>query len=136
MTIFNNKSEIHCIVVVCLTVNKLSLSKYLFSNSPHPQTHGRSKIIIDQRQKKYQQHLKQIQNDINEYLKQAPTLIDMNKIIQLLNHLIHQDQTSFRSELERRKDVLKFDTKEHQYVHAFYHLNQDQQKLVQKHILH
>ena len=86
------------------------------------QTYGRSKIIIEQRQKKYQKQLEQIQNDINEYLKQAPTLIEINKIIQLLNHLIHQDQTSFRLELERRKDMLRFNAKEHQYVHAFYNL--------------
>ncbi len=99
------------------------------------QTYGRSKIVIEQRQKKYQQQLEQIQNDINEYLKQAPALIDINKIITLINHLIHQDQSSLRLELERREDMLKFDAQEHQYVHVFYNLKPRPSE-VGKHLIH
>jgi len=85
-------------------------------------TYGRSKILIEQRFKKYQKNLEKIQIDIDEHMKQIPPLIDSNKLIDIINDLVFKDQYELRMELERCRNVLKFDAKDHQLVHTFYNL--------------
>ncbi len=85
-------------------------------------TYGRSKILIEQRHKKYKKNLEQIQNNIDEHMKQMPSSVDANKLIAIITDLVYKDQYELRMELERRRDMLKFDAKDHQLVYTFYNL--------------
>lgn len=85
-------------------------------------TYGRSRVLIRQRQKKYQQHIELIQNDIDNHMKQASSFIQITRIMNIIQNLIQNDQHLLRLELERRKTLLKFDAKEHHLVHEFYQL--------------
>jgi hypothetical protein len=100
-----------------------------------PYTYGRSKALVEQRRNKYQQQFDKIDTDINEHLKQAVTLLtDTGNIILMIKNLIEKDQYHLRIEFERRRAMLIFDAKEHQYVHAFYNL-QPRETEVSRHIL-
>ncbi|CAF2912399.1 unnamed protein product [Rotaria sp. Silwood2] len=68
------------------------VSKKMANANSMCHTYGRSKMFIKQRQQKYQHQFKQIQNDINEYIKQAHDLIDVTKIMNMINNLIYKDQ--------------------------------------------
>jgi hypothetical protein len=88
-------------------------------------TYGRSKVLIEQRHKKYKKNVQQIQIDIDEHMKQMPppiSTVDMDKLMAILIDLVHKDQYELRMELERRRDILKYDAKDHQLVHDFYQL--------------
>jgi len=85
-------------------------------------TYGRSKCLIEQRRQKYKQQLEQIECQLNEYIKNTPTVSDANRIMTIVHDLIHQDQYQLRTELERRRHVLKFDAIDHQLVQDFYRL--------------
>jgi hypothetical protein len=85
-------------------------------------TYGRSKVIIEQRRKIYQKEHEQMEKEINEYIKQSPVLTDLDKIKGIVTDLVHKNQYQLRIELERRRGMLKFDAKEHQFVQAFYDL--------------
>jgi hypothetical protein len=86
-------------------------------------TYGRSKFLIEQRRQKYKQQLEQIKCQLNEYMKHTPTVPDANRIMTIVHDLIHNDQYQLRTELERRRHVLKFDATDHQLVQDFYRLN-------------
>ncbi len=84
-------------------------------------TYGRSKVIIEQRRKTYQKEHEQINKEINEYIKQqSPVLTDLDKIIGIITDLVLKNQYKLRIELERRRGMLKFEAREHQFVQAFY----------------
>ncbi len=86
-------------------------------------TYGRSKVLIKQRKQKYEQHFQHIQNELDEFMKKAPSQlhVDNNTIINIINNLIiYKDQYQLRVELERRRLMLHFDAKEHQLVNDFY----------------
>jgi hypothetical protein len=99
-------------------------------------TYGRSKMLIEQRQQKYKQQFEQIQNDINEYMKRAAAsiLIDIAKIMNIIDILIDKDQYQLRIELQRRRNMLQFDAKEHQLAYDFYQLKPRQTE-VSKYII-
>lgn len=86
-------------------------------------SYGRSRTLIQQRLQKYKQQIEKFQYDINEYIRQAHAIIDMTKIMNIINHLIHKHQSVLRIELERRRTILKFDAKEHHLVKEFYQEN-------------
>lgn len=98
-------------------------------------SYGRSRTLIEQRVRKYKQQLKQVQHDINEYVKNTSVFIDISKIIDLINCLIHKDQCVLRIELERRKGLLRIDAQEHQLIKEFYGLKPERIK-VSKYIAH
>lgn len=83
-------------------------------------TYGRSKTLIHQQQLKYKQQVEHIQSDVDEYIKQAPVLIDMTKTMDIIVNLINKDQVKLCTELRRRRTMLHFDYKEHQLVNDFY----------------
>ena len=86
-------------------------------------TYGRSKVLIEQRLKKYKKSLEKINNDIQTHFKtssHSSPLLD--QVVALVNELIHHDQYQLRIELERRRNMLKFDAKDHQLIQAFYQL--------------
>jgi len=85
-------------------------------------TYGRSKILIEQRHKKYKKNLEQIQINIDEHMKQMPSSVDANKLVAIITDLVYKDQYELRMELERRRDIVKLDAKDHQLVHTFYNL--------------
>jgi hypothetical protein len=85
-------------------------------------TYGRSKILIEQRHKKYKKNLEQIQINIDEHMKQMPSSVDAIKLVAIITDLVYKEQYELRIELERRRDMLKFDAKDHQLVHTFYNL--------------
>ena len=89
-----------------------------------PYTYGRSKKLIEQRRKKYQQQLDLIQQEMTHYLEQKVNInMEINQILPILDGFIEKDQCRLRIELERRRVLLKLDAQEHQLVQAFYHLN-------------
>ncbi|CAF1504500.1 unnamed protein product [Rotaria sp. Silwood1] len=77
------------------------VSKKMANANSMCHTYGQSKMLIQQRQQKYKQQFEQIQNDINEHKKQPPALIDMTKIMNIINNLIHKDQYQLHIELQR-----------------------------------
>ena len=84
-------------------------------------TYGRSKTLIQQWKQKYEKQFQNIENKINEFVKQIslqPNYTD--NIINIIHHLIHNDQYQLRVELERRRTMLHFNPKEHQLVNDFY----------------
>ncbi|CAF1004777.1 unnamed protein product [Didymodactylos carnosus] len=88
---------------------------------------GRSKHIIEQRRKKFQRQLKQIQSDIDQHMTQATIpLSDLNTIKNIVTDLVDKNQYSLRVEFERRKAMLQFDAKDHQCIQAFYGLKPSQ----------
>ncbi|CAF3160897.1 unnamed protein product [Rotaria sp. Silwood2] len=92
-------------------------------------TYGRSKVLIKQRFEKYKQQCPQIQETINEHLKQIPPDIDMTLVTNVINSLIHKDQHQLRLELDRRKTILRLDAEEHKLVDHFYTLNPRQTEI-------
>jgi hypothetical protein len=99
-------------------------------------TYGRSKVLIEQRHKKYKKNVQQIQIDIDEHMKQMPppiSTVDMDKLMTILIDLVHKDQYELRMELERRRDILKYDAKDHQLVHDFYQLKPRQTEVFDEH---
>jgi hypothetical protein len=101
-----------------------------------PYTYGRSKALIEQRRTKYRQQFEKIDAEIEEHLKKGVTLLsDRDNIVLMIKSLIEKDQYHLRIEFERRRAMLIFDAKEHQYVHAFYNL-QPRETEVSMHIFH
>jgi hypothetical protein len=45
---------------------------------------------------------------------------DVNQLMAVVTDLVYKDQYPLRIELERRRDMLKFDAHNHQLVEAFY----------------
>ena len=90
-----------------------------------PYTYGRSKTLIEQRQKKYQQQFDALQQEITQYLAQKPQDINMeiDELLQIVDNFIEQEQSKLRTEFERRRILLKFDAQEHLLIEAFYDLN-------------
>lgn len=87
-------------------------------------TYGRRKNLIEQRRKYFQQQLMQINDKLNEHLKQASHLAiaDTDQLMLFANNFISREQYQLRMELERRQAMLKFDAKDHQLVELFYGL--------------
>ena len=85
-------------------------------------TYGRSKILIEQRHKIYQEKLEKIQIDIDGHMKQISSFIDSNRLMTIITDLVYKDQYELRMEFERRRGILKFNAKDHQLVHTFYNL--------------
>ncbi|CAF3414908.1 unnamed protein product, partial [Rotaria sp. Silwood2] len=92
-------------------------------------TYGRSKILIKQRLDKYKLQCEQVQHAINEHMKQAPIIIDMTNLMNMINSLIHKDQHQLRLELDRRKTMLRLDAEEHKLVDHFYTLKPRQTEI-------
>ncbi|CAF4024461.1 unnamed protein product [Rotaria sordida] len=82
-------------------------------------TYGRSKNLIKQRLAKYKLQCDKNQEAINQCMKQAPLIIDMQTITTMINDLINKDQYELRLELERRKTMLRLDAEEHKIVEEF-----------------
>jgi hypothetical protein len=85
-------------------------------------THGRSKGLIEQRQKKYRQKHEQIHKESNEYIKQTTTIPHLDKILDIIANLVYENQYQLRVELERRRGMLKYNAYDHRFVQAFYDL--------------
>jgi hypothetical protein len=86
-------------------------------------TYGRSKLLIEQRRRKYERRLQQIRMDIDEYLKRVPSSItNPDQLVTIMHDLVHKEQYELRLELERRRHALKFHAQDHRLVHAFYNL--------------
>ena len=85
-------------------------------------TYGRSKNLIKQRLAKYKLQCEKNQEAINQCIKQAPLIIDMQTITTMINNLINKDQYELRFELDRRKTMLRLDAEEHKLVEQFYQL--------------
>ncbi|CAF1290953.1 unnamed protein product [Rotaria sp. Silwood1] len=85
-------------------------------------SYGRSKVLIKQRLAKYKQQCPQIQETINQHMKQIPPNIDMTLVTNMINSLIQKDQHQLRLELGRRKTMLRLDAQAHQLVDHFYTL--------------
>ncbi|CAF1372343.1 unnamed protein product [Rotaria sordida] len=92
-------------------------------------TYGRRKILIEQRQKYFQQQIEENTSEIDEHLKQLSTSIDANRLIEIIIDLVCQDQNQLRLEFQRRRSMLKFDAKDHQLVEAFYQLKPRQTEI-------
>ncbi len=88
-----------------------------------PYTYGRRKQLIVQRRKCFQEQLQEITNKIQEHMQQSPySIIDSNQIVTIVTNILDKDQYQLRLELERRRHILEFDAKDHQFVEAFYRL--------------
>ena len=86
-------------------------------------TYGRSKHIVEQRYKKFQQQLQQVQSDIDKHITQTPIpLLDLTMTRKIVTDLVHATQSPLRIELERRRAMLEFDARDHQCIHSFYDL--------------
>ncbi|CAF4477721.1 unnamed protein product, partial [Rotaria sp. Silwood2] len=92
-------------------------------------TYGRSKVIVNQRREKYQKQLEQTENELHEYMKQAPTHVDINQLTTIVTHFIHQDQYSLRIEMERRRQMLKWNAEDHRLIEIFYKLEPRQTEI-------
>ncbi|CAF2881665.1 unnamed protein product [Rotaria sp. Silwood2] len=78
-------------------------------------TYDRSKTVIEQHGKKYQQQLEQIENEFNEYLQSASILfINTNRIVTIVIDLIQNDQYKLHIEFEQRSGMFNFDAQEYQ----------------------
>jgi hypothetical protein len=103
------------------------VSKRMARDNTMCYTYGRRKHIIEQRLKKFQQQLLQIKSDIDEHMTQTPLpVIDSNRIETIVTVLVDKDQYQLRGELERRRDMLYFDAKDHKCIQAFYDLKPSQ----------
>jgi hypothetical protein len=99
------------------------VSKNMALNNSMCYTYGRSKILIEQRGKKYQQNMVRIQDEVKNYMEQVPTVLkNVHRIMDIINDLVNKDQYQLRIELERRRHMLQFDAKDHQFVQHFYQL--------------
>ncbi|CAF1459883.1 unnamed protein product [Adineta steineri] len=93
-------------------------------------SYGRSKILIEQRQKNFTKKLQKLQINIDEHIKQTSlSTADMNNLMTIINDFLYRDQYELRMELERRRAILKFDAKDHQLVHTFYNLKPRQTEI-------
>ncbi|CAF3228197.1 unnamed protein product [Rotaria sp. Silwood2] len=92
-------------------------------------TYGRRKTLIEQRRKYFQQQIENNTCEICEHLKQAPSSVDLNKLIEIVIDLVCQDQYQLCIELQRRRGMLKFDAKDHQWVETFYQLKPRQTEI-------
>jgi hypothetical protein len=82
------------------------VSKKTAINNSMPYTYGRSKHIIEQRRNTYQQEYEKTTNEFNEYIKQSPILMDIDKIIDITNNLVQKNQYQLLTEFERRRVIL------------------------------
>ena len=83
---------------------------------------GRQKVLIEQRRKYFQGRVAQITDEFNAHVVQAPSDIDVEKLIAAVTSLIHRDQYPLRIEFERRRQMLLYDARDHPLVEAFYRL--------------
>jgi hypothetical protein len=96
-------------------------------------TYGRGKTIIEQRRKYFKPQLEEITCKLQEHIQQAPSTIDTNKLMTIVTDLINKDHYQLRVELERRKQILKFDAKDHHLVEIFYQLKPRQTEVRENH---
>ncbi|CAF4216325.1 unnamed protein product [Rotaria sordida] len=92
-------------------------------------TYGRSKNLIKQRLAKYKRQCDKNQEAINQCMKQAPLIIDIQNITTMINDLINKDQYELRLELEKRKTMLRLDAEEHKLAQHFYLLTPRQTEI-------
>ena len=85
-------------------------------------TYGRRKNLIEQRRKYFQQQIIQINDKLNEHLKQTSHLAidNTDEFMLIVENFISREQYQLRMEFERRQAMLKFDAKDHQLVERFY----------------
>ncbi|CAF1516073.1 unnamed protein product [Adineta ricciae] len=100
------------------------VSKNMAALNSLPRTYSRSKLSIQQRQKKYQTDLFKIDNEINMCIAQIPRTLNqfLDQTMVIIRHLIYQDQSQLRMELEGSRTLLKSDAHDHQLFQAFYNL--------------
>ena len=69
--------------------------------------------MIQQCQEKYQQHYEQIQNELETYVKQRSNSVDEKQLMTIVDHYVQNDQYRLRIEMQRRREMLKFDAHDH-----------------------
>ncbi|CAF3828787.1 unnamed protein product [Rotaria sp. Silwood1] len=92
-------------------------------------TYGRSKHLIKQRLDKHKLQYEKAQQALDEHMKNTPSNIDMDNIINMIHNLIEKDQYQLRLELERRKTMLRLDAEEHRLIETFYELKPRQTEI-------
>jgi len=103
------------------------VSKRMARDNSMCYTYGRSKHIIEQRRKKFQRQLKQIQSDIDQHMAQTTIpLCDLNAIKNIVTAIVAKNQFPLRVEFDRRRAMLRLDAKDHQCIQAFYALQPSQ----------
>lgn len=98
------------------------VSKKMAHDNSMSHTYGRRKRLIEQRRTYFQEQLKTITRQIQQHLQQPHLNMDTGKLMIILNDFIDKDNYHLRIELERRRQILKFDAKDHQLVQIFYQL--------------
>ncbi|CAF3824497.1 unnamed protein product [Rotaria sp. Silwood1] len=92
-------------------------------------TYGRSKHLIKQRLDKHKLQYEKAQQALDEHMKNTPSIMDMDNIINMIHNLIEKDQYQLRLELERRKTMLRLDALEHRLIETFYELKPRQTEI-------
>ena len=103
------------------------VSKRMARDNSMCYTYGRSKRIVEQRRQKFQQQLKHITGDIDKHMT-TNTAPEWNSamVINILTGLVDKNHYPLRVELERRREILRFDAKDHCCIQAFYDLQPSQ----------
>lgn len=82
------------------------------------------KSINSTTSKYFQNKIITCKNQIKEFKqKEASSSLDLKQLEHIINNFIHQDQYRLRIELERQRQMLKFNAQDHQLVDTFYPLN-------------
>ncbi|CAF3743000.1 unnamed protein product [Rotaria sp. Silwood1] len=92
-------------------------------------TYGRSKHLIKQRLDKHKLQYEKAQQTLDEHMKNTPSNIGMDNIINMIHNSIEKDQYQLRLELERRKTMLRLDAEEHRLIETFYELKPRQTEI-------
>jgi hypothetical protein len=103
------------------------VSKRMARDNSMCHSYGRSKQIVEQRRRKFQQQLQHITGDIDKHMKQQP-IPEWNSamVINIIADLVDKNNYPIRVELERRRDMLRFDAEDHRCIQAFYELDPSQ----------
>ena len=90
-------------------------------------SYGRSKHIVEQRRRKFQQQLQHYRDDIDKHMKQQP-IPEWNTamVINMIAGLVDKNHYPLRVELGRRREILRYDAQDHRCIQAFYDLGPSQ----------
>ena len=103
------------------------VSKRMARDNSMCHSYGRSKHIVEQRRRKFQQQLEHMTGDIDKHMKQQP-IPQWNSamVINMIADLVDKNNYPLRVELERRREMLRYDAQDHRSIQAFYDLGPNQ----------
>ena len=104
--------------------------KKIFRGYSISHTYGRSKILIEQRLKQFEQHLQEAQTAIKQFeedivskcLHDDNCVSTMKKLFTIIHQFVQEEQQSLQDVFQYKRETLILDATNHQLLQQFFNL--------------